>query len=375
MGKQGKYATLHDGDSDSSKKLSVKSIKKQLTGGDNKHFLEDYEPYVIREWAEGYFAYDSLKGIYKKLKKSVIEKADQETSKADSLASFDRELLDDIKKVYAFLKVVAVKVNEDLTMLEEEMRASSTATSKSVNDTQLNRNYELSLRLLYVKIQHLEEFYNLNYYCIVKTAKKFNKLLMHYYADKQHAKEQHHSSGDSDGTVAHDEAVDGGSDEEGESTRHKIRASAKRFLRVWNQSSLASPMDMLERSLFSHVMQHNDRNPTSRTTSALFAANPDHLWKDTNSGSFFYLKFIDKLNIIHHLKEKCVGIYSAHFRKSYGELAEFELRYVKNKEHYTADTKFILGLKYGGIVCMVRSHLLCVSATYIILCVGYWCSW
>ncbi len=492
---------------------------------------------------------------------------------------FDESFLIEIQRVAHFMSEITHQINSDLTLLHDEMQPNvSSKYNKSFNKIQKNHNYELSLRQLYEKIHRLEEFYNLNYYCMVKIAKKFNKLLyveykeVHVYLLKDIAKGLNSGigggtgsgtgsasnsgkimsgveggtgngtgSGSSDGTVSRAVATLMSSDGEsaqqtltsslktaqttgGSSKRvafthntavppvpltrkrtgtlctretcgahHRLRANSVHYRETWkafdslleshsqksargrggnsgknNSSSLRehsrspspsnrsrirgsnsspshvtsntnssdsnkSDISVLDRerhrvSSRSEQLQHEDflqhlrRNPidvlndavisplhhridqgihmlphpslslplplslptnpythylhslhsnqhqhthtdtgtldggTSGTGTPVYHINPDHLWKDTASGLYFYRNFIRRLHRVEELKRRCISIYSSRFRKNYSELAEFELRYVKNKEHYTSETKFFLGVKFGLIACMVSEY-------------------
>lgn len=367
----GKYESLEDSDANTG------TGKGESWKAKNNHrFFNDYEPYIVHDWKEGYFSYDPLKGKYKKLKKSIVDSSVADAAKIASLKAFDEELLLEIKKVYAFMRSVAFGINEDLSILEEEMSPSMSAKYKQFNEAQRNRNFELSLRSLYVKIHHLEDFYDLNYYCIIKTAKKFNKLLMQLsgergeaQSDKSHKKSAADDANNANNAgSAKEEGGEGGSGKDPSSPSFPF--STRQFLMKWHQTTLNAPFDVVAQSM---NLRHFTSRKEALRLERLFASTPDHLWKETQSGSFFFVSFSDKLHIIDQVKNRCIGIYSPHFRKNYRELAEFELRYVKNKERTTKDSKFFLGMKFGLIACIVRACV-CVCLLAILIAIVAFCS-
>lgn len=77
-------------------------------------------------------------------------------------------------------------------------------------------------------------------------------------------------------------------------------------------------------------------------------------WNVTACGKFFFSKYISKEARINDAIRLSIDLYSRFFRQTYGELAEDELEFVKDKSILNRHTKLYLGFKMGLITCLVR---------------------
>ncbi len=169
-------------------------------------------------------------------------------------------------------------------------------TEHSIRD----RSLEMSLRNIYSRVKELEQFYHLNFYIIRKISKKIDKLLKAYYSDEK-------------GIVTQDE--------KGASSN--------------GVQPLATTQQITKDSVQKQFL--------GRSKS----------WKETKCGRYFCNEFVSSKRVIEELKDECIASYANKFRKSYTELATYELEYVKEKDHTNSSTKLYVGWKFGLIVCMV----------------------
>jgi SPX domain protein involved in polyphosphate accumulation len=119
----------------------------------NQVFLELYEPYIVKEWKTKYFNYDELKQEYKALKKVAHP----------NVRRFDSWFYEEISSVDTFLQLSLNEIGQDL----------DTVGSTESN----NHTMELFLRSIFEKCHRSKRFFDLNFYVICKTAKKFEKIL------------------------------------------------------------------------------------------------------------------------------------------------------------------------------------------------------
>ena len=70
--------------------------------------------------------------------------------------------------------------------------------------------------------------------------------------------------------------------------------------------------------------------------------------------------------MIEEIKDECVSLYAKKFRKSYTELATYELEYIKEKDHMNSSTKLFVGWKFGLIVSMVSTR--CITVNRLLTC-------
>jgi hypothetical protein len=264
----------------------------------NWHFLQNYQPYVIAKWKNSYFAYDKFKDFYKHEKKNRHH---------FDIEHYEADFCDEIHRLYHFITGISHRIDEDLTTIENDIL--NCDGNKVFDEAQRDRNFIMSLRSLYEEIQNVEKFYHLNYYSIVKIGKKYDKLI------KLAAKNDRLGSSEKKSSKPSSKKAD------------FIRQVSGRLKNI--MSKKAKTRDTDEESL--HVKS----------------------WRDFSSGSFFYDEFVSTLPALHLLKSRCITIYSKKFRKTYGEVAEYELKYVKIPDLNSGPVQFRLGLKFGVIFCMI----------------------
>lgn len=338
----------------------------------NRHFLQHYEPYIVKDWKNEYLAYDSLKHQYKLMK----------ANSCYDIEGFESRIYYEIKRVHHFMKATAQQIDQDLTKLEESIAKDQQAndssskkdkgsnSNKSNNNsdddesekkknkkakedtTQQERNITISLRALYQKIERLEKFYHLNFYCIVKTTKKFDKLISSENKRRKEASCINEEGEHDDGDDQHHSSTSG------HGNKGAVKLTLKEKLVAGLDIATLNPMIHLSNQYHQilgggfghkHINQDAESIPLDQLK----------CWKDLPSGRYFHDRFSTSATSIRDLKQRCISIYSGKFRPTYSEVAEYELLYVKNKDHSTEDTNFYIGLKFGLIICMVSlRHLL-----------------
>lgn len=71
------------------------------------------------------------------------------------------------------------------------------------------------------------------------------------------------------------------------------------------------------------------------------------------SGIYFYEVYYSALERIEATKQRCIDVYMLKFRRTYGQLAHYELLYIKNKDNNVQNVAYI-GIKLGLAICVVR---------------------
>ena len=280
---------------------------------ENWQFRKDYEFYLVDEWKMDYFAYDYFKSHYKNCKNK--EKYD--------LWSYDKKLYIDVLRVHTMICKQTIKLYEQLKLLEKTIFYH--ANSLSENDLLY------SLRSLYEKTGQIKNFYDLNFYCIVKVGKKFDKLIKLIMSKRQ--------------TVENDSNPN-------ESIIQLILGKIGKLL----------PHKLSRRSISRVVLSPSllMQNDLICDESNIFQLSDDSSWANFSSGEFIYQDFVRHERIIHWLKKEVVAVYSGEFRKNYSEIGEKELRYVKTHDFADVNAKFSIGLKCGCIMSMVSEILILI---------------
>ncbi len=216
-----------------------------------------------------------------------------------------------------------------------------------------DRSIELSLRNVYNRIKQLEQFYHLNFYIIRKISKKIDKLLKDHHDEKHRGKNQKdaepqttHNSKD------HHTAVQRSSKSNSDSSKSNSDKTKEHD----NQASSNKDMN--------HEVHGNESHSTPHVVKQ--HRQVWHTWKETRCGRYFYKEFVTSKNVIEEIKDECVSLYAKKFRKSYTELATYELEYIKEKDHMNSSTKLFVGWKFGLIVSMVSTR--CITVNRLLTC-------
>jgi hypothetical protein len=323
----------------------------------NHNFYRQYKPYIVLEWREEYFSYDHFKHTYKLIK----SKLNSLPNISEVIQEYFQQCHDQICKIHNFIAWMVLQTIADLKTINDMLGKDGIANSRfttdytailsdvvsrnkqfpisSVNDYVednedissstsyshshritsndinrdpttisdrrtksvivlppstdslfVDRSIELSIRNVFNRIQDLDKFYRLNFYCIRKISKKMDKLL-------------------------------------------KLTKTSFLFR---NQQD--SPEASIKGS-----------DSTSKASDNKSIRN----WMDTPGGCYFNTDFVSNQHVIEELKKECVQLYTLKFRKTYPDLATFELEFVKEKDRIDHMTKILMGMKLGLFICMV----------------------
>jgi hypothetical protein len=350
----------------------------------SSNFYHYYNRYINHDWKQEYFAYDHFKTLCNGAKAKVAISAGQPSNESGILFTLQQKCYEDIKKVHRFIINMILTIDMDLQTINEMLEADGIRVKKpsqirtiltrkasdagmlygdchiarqssvvwnsdgapmdssgsseknrrlrsksgqlgsqlaysSVGDEDGNeeieiqgdtssrsralttekaireRSIELSMRNIYLQIKQLEQFYHLNFYVISKISKKIDKLL-------------------------------------------KLEAKVMRSEKESSEQLLKYGINTLEDDVKDAIKNNKVLRP---------------FWKDTKTGRFFYKEFAASKKVIEELKDECVASYAKKFRKTYTNLATYELEYVKEKDRTNSWTKFFVGIKFGLIACMV----------------------
>lgn len=158
-----------------------------ITLRSNRNFLDYYHDYIKREWRRHYFSYDVLKEEYKALKWKDKPK----------LHRFEKDFLEEIKRVDWFIKATLFEIQQDLRKIYETKALFLDDMQVSQRKAQDEKTVEITLRAIYEKCKDIEQFYALNRFAICKIAKKFEKLIDQSLLDESH-------TGEADGFIDFD---------------------------------------------------------------------------------------------------------------------------------------------------------------------------
>ena len=280
----------------------------------NGKFFKHFDPYIVQDWKSKYFHYDLFKHEYK------LMKSEQQYD----ILSYEQQFLEEMQRVHNFIQQILHQLESDLQsiqhMIELSQQSKAIVTKESA---QRDRNIEVILRKNYTKVKQIESFYQLNYYSIFKIGKKMEKLIeinrFHHFSDLYNEPEDfnaHHSK-----RVDSPEYVESGkSDNSG--NVHAANESQKERIEPVHYSKLSEIVTC---------------------------------WQESDSGMYFFSKFIQLLPKIKGMKDQCVDLYASKFRVKFKELASYELDYVKITDRRNNRTKFFIGLKVGMVLTMVSN--------------------
>eukprot|EP01031_Cornospumella_fuschlensis_P034761 gene34761-42093_t len=264
--------------------------------GSNQAFLQNYRGYVVKAWAGYYFYYDHFKDQYQQLKHRIPAPA------YSDVRLFDQAVLHEIERVHRFLLSLLDSLAADL----DAITGMILENPPNQQDADADHNIEISIRLVYQKINQTEEFYKLNFFAISKIAKKIDKLLAMTQCD----------------LVA--EKLD----------------------------SLAPPMTQSCLDFPPTVHREFSDKLLSSVADKMCNALDTPLWALLSGGDYFYNNFVRSEGAIQNLRKQCIALYGRKFRKTFGQLSAYELVYVKNKDRDYKSTRVAVGLKFGLIICL-----------------------
>ncbi len=280
-----------------------------------------------------------------------------------------------------------------------QIQALQKAASANPSDPYRDRSIELALRNIYTRTKEIDKFYQLNYFVIRKISKKIDKLIkigkfhQHMLQTLPPVMPASTTEPSADAAVIAgnstkedeilretDASISGGATGSG---KNRPRGSSASVVGLQTQSIANSTTATLVSALMGNASEdylkkllkegspHDDHRGGSTKTisgppvdveSGRTQSNSDHSiiplikgWKETISGAYFYDEFIGCREVIDEMKNECVAIYTKKFRKTYNDLAVFELEYAKERDRVDKTTNLFVGLKLGLIVCMVSS--------------------
>lgn len=277
------------------------------------------------------------------------------------------------------------------------------AASLNPNDADRDHSIELALRNIYTRIKEIDKFYQLNYFVIRKISKKMEKLIkigkFHQQLLQIIPSSLPTTSSESKSEISENHETDRSSNSHVSGTL-SLRQRESVSLSQHQQDRAANPTSNLVATLIGnssekyldrvlkeggpHVAIDPRKSMSIETEIDLEAAKHSSVqsdismittvpllkgWKETMSGSYFHEEFIQSKEVIDEMKKECVAIYTKKFRKTYSDLAPFELEYVKERDHTDNTTNLFVGLKLGLIICVV-SYLRLYKEFHLILSVN-----
>eukprot|EP01031_Cornospumella_fuschlensis_P040655 gene40655-49568_t len=265
--------------------------------GSNQTFLQNYRGYVVKAWAGYYFYYDHFKDQYQQLKHRIPAPADSD------VRLFDQAVLHEIERVHRFLLSLLDSLAADL----EAITSMILENPPNQQDPDADHNIEVSIRLVYQKINQTEEFYKLNFFAISKIAKKIDKLL----------------------AMTQPESMN----EQGAESTHSDVAICSVPSNLEAATISLPPLDPVL------SFKGHNKSDTAR-------------WALLSGGEYFYNGFVCSGDEIQKLRKQCIALYGQKFRRTFGHLSSYELVYVKNKDRDYKSTRVVVGIKFGLIACI-----------------------
>jgi hypothetical protein len=281
-------------------------------------FRKDYKPYLVERLKFQYFAYD----YFKFLLHNCIDKKNYDIGRLDS------SIYKDIRRVNLIISELAVDIYDDLQYLRSEIVAHLDKNIHAQKNV-LNYNIISSMRSLYERTVDLKKFYDLNFFCIIKISKKFDKLITSMAeAACRHSNPKSMSHYITNPMVA---------------LKNVGKTMSQSAAIAWHSGNLLA----LRRGTFDENDPYTPWHLTQDTS-----------WKDLPGGSYFYTEFCNQAAVIDLLLKDIVDAYSTGFRRCYSEISEHELKYTKTEDIVDDFSKFSMGMKFGLIFCMVSNVLI-----------------
>eukprot|EP01039_Chlorochromonas_danica_P003872 gene3872-4230_t len=316
-------------------------------------FLANYRGHVISEWTTYYFAYDTFKAKYKRLKNASYLDA----------AAMDDLLLEEIKRVHIFILGMIDAIQYDLSSIAEIIDDVPVVSAKNTD-----HDIELSLRILYHKIRQCEDFFKLNHFAISKICKKFEKLpfrpvetITTTKVDPFQPTSRPNSDCESPQpgsrrTITTTKVEPFQPSSRPNSDCESPQPGSRRNSDCWaetfqsrsrrNSDCWAEPFQTRSRRNSDCWDDEYEVRVRERRSSRC------QLLLNFTSGEYFFYQFFSAGTLIDNAKEKCVDLYMTKFRRTYSPLAYYELEYIKNNDNNYTGTRFLTALKLGLIICM-----------------------
>ena len=137
----------------------------------NQVFLKQYQHYVIHDWKIYYLLYDELKDMYKEIKAKKVDK--------ESIRLYEEKFASEVQRLDSFMQSVLDEINTDLNAITDAALDVLEEQGSSKEE-----EFATAIKELFEKCKSCVSFYRLNYFTILKIAKKYEKLLEKMHPDE-----------------------------------------------------------------------------------------------------------------------------------------------------------------------------------------------